>query len=409
MNKFDQQKAKLNDIPVPEQLEQRLHNALAKQSQSKRGSKKAALALLVTAALALLFISFNMNTFAYYGKKLFGYEQLMDDTLAKLNETGAGQVVDESLVLQDGTTVTIEGVLSDANRFIIYYKAHNPVKSLENGITFTKLTGFLTNHLPSSTYVLSSDQHTLTGIASYDAVNPFAKKLTVSLYDDAHNEYDFTFKYNANDALAPTLKHTINEKIKTDIGTFTIKKLTTTNASTLITGTFNKTTDRTFPIPRDFVLYADDKAIPVKESSMQSSLFSGYTMDLLFDTIPADTKKLELKLEQSYSKEAIDVAIPLNPLPETIVGPKNLQILNASIQDGITEITISSEPNVIFDEVSLQTPDGKVSLQTTKGFHESDAGYIRTLQFNTTNEGTDLLIKNMYFLEMQTDTITILD
>lgn len=407
MNKFDQQKAKLNDIPVPEQLEQRLHNALAKQS--KRGSKKAALALLVTAALALLFISFNMNTFAYYGKKLFGYEQLMDDTLAKLNETGAGQVVDESLVLQDGTTVTIEGVLSDANRFIIYYKAHNPVKSLENGITFTKLTGFLTNHLPSSTYVLSSDQHTLTGIASYDAVNPFAKKLTVSLYDDAHNEYDFTFKYNANDALAPTLKHTINEKIKTDIGTFTIKKLTTTNASTLITGTFNKTIDRTFPIPRDFVLYADDKAIPVKESSMQSSLFSGYTMDLLFDTIPADTKKLELKLEQSYSKETIDVAIPLNPLPETIVGPKNLQILNASIQDGITEITISSEPNVIFDEVSLQTPDGKVSLQTTKGFHESDAGYIRTLQFNTTNEGTDLLIKNMYFLEMQTDTITILD
>ena len=407
MNKFDQQKAKLNDIPVPKQLEQRLHNALAKQSKKRR--KKAPLVLLVTAALALLFVSFNINTFAYYGKKLFGYEQLMDDTLAKLNESGAGQVVDESIVLQDDTTVTIEGVLSDANRFLIYYKAYNPLKSLENGVTFTKLTGFLTNHLPSSSSVLSSDQHTLTGIASYDAVNPFAKKLTVSLFDDAHNEYDFTFSYNANDALAPTLKHTINEKIKTDIGTFTIKKLTTTNASTRITGTFDKTTDRTFPIPRDFVLYADDKAIPVKESGMQSSFFSGYTMDLLFDTLPTDTKKLELKLEQSYSKEAIDVTVPLNPLPKTIVGPKNLQILNASLQDDVTEITISSEPNVIFDEVFLRTPEGDVALQTTKGFHESDIGYVRTLQFNTTNEGTDLYINNMYFLELQTDTITIFD
>lgn len=407
MNKFDQQKAKMKNLEVPKQLEQRLHNALAKQP--KKRNNKASLTLIVAAALMLIFVSFNINTFAYYGTKLFGYEQLMDDTLTKLNEAGAGQVVNKSIELQDGTTVTIEGVLSDANRFIVYYKAYNQIKSLENGIIITEITGFLTNHFSSSTYELSGDQHTLTGIASFDAVNPFSKKLTITLFDDAHNEYKLTFNYNANDALAPTLKHTINEKIKTDIGTFKIKKLTSTNASTLITGTFDKTTDRTFTIPRDFVLYADDEAIPVKESSMQSSLFGGYTMDLLFDTIPADTKKLELKLEQFYSKEKIDVAVPLNPLPETIVGPKSLQILNVSTQDGVTEITIQSEPNVIYDDISLQTTEGDVSLQTTQGFHESGDGYIRTLRFNTINEATNLLIKNMYFLEIQNDTITIFD
>lgn len=404
MNKFEQKKIKLNDVQVPQQLEQRLHNALAKQKQHR---KKTPLIMLAAVALAFIFISFNINTFAYYGKKLFGYEQLMDETLAMLNDAGAGQTVNQSITLRDGTIVTIEGVLSDTNRFIVYYKAHNPVISLENGITLTELNGFLTKHFSSSTYELSSDQHTLTGIANFDAVNPFAKKLTISLFDGDHNSYEVSFRYNASEALATTLKHNINQKIKTDIGIFKLKKLTSTSASTLITGTFDKTTDRTFNIPRDFVLYADNKAIPIKQGSMSSSLFGNYSIDLLFDTIPANTKKLELKLQQFYSKDQIDVAIQLNPLPEAIVGPKNLEILNIDINDDATEIRIRSEQDVIFDEVSLQTSSGNVPLQTTKDFQESEGSFTRTLLFPTTDKVTELRIKNMYFIEAQNKTITI--
>lgn len=391
------------ELQVPQELEQRLHKALAKQPKKR---KKAPIFLLVAAALILLFVSFNINTFAYYGKKLFGYEQLMDDTLAQLNEAGAGQVVNKSITMRDGTTVTIDGVLSDTNRFIVYYKAQNPNQSLENGISFTEISGFLTNRFSSTTYELSSDQHTLTGIASFDAINPFAKKLTASFFDEDYNEYNFTFPYNAKDALATTLKHNINEKIKTDIGTFKLKNLTSTNASTLITGTFDKTTDRTFTIPTDFVLYADDKAIPVNQSSMRSSLFGGYSMELLFDTIPPNTKKLELKLEQFYSKEKIDLVVPLTPVPEGIIGPKELQILNITKQNDYTELTIRSEADVIYDKVTLQTTKGTVPLQTTKGFYD-DGNSTRTLLFETTDEAIKLMIENMYFLEQQNDTINI--
>ncbi|WP_274307810.1 hypothetical protein [Solibacillus daqui] len=78
-------------------------------------------------------------------------------------------------------------------------------------------------------------------------------------------------------------------------------------------------------------------------------------MELLFDTIPPDTKKLEIKLEPFYSKEKINLVVPLTPVLEGIIGPKELQILSISKQNDYTELTIRSEADVIYDKVTLQT------------------------------------------------------
>ncbi|MNL83869.1 hypothetical protein D3C87_2116400 [compost metagenome] len=46
----------------------------------------------------------NYNAFAYYGKQLFGFDELLNGTtLQQLNEKGMGQNVNKKTTLVDGT------------------------------------------------------------------------------------------------------------------------------------------------------------------------------------------------------------------------------------------------------------------------------------------------------------------
>ena len=99
-------KKTLDDIEVPNELEDRLLKALEDKesncSKSTTWNKK-----IIAACLIVFIISFNFNTLAYYSKKLLGYDQIMDSTLKNLNELGNGQIIGESYTFSNGVVFTL--------------------------------------------------------------------------------------------------------------------------------------------------------------------------------------------------------------------------------------------------------------------------------------------------------------
>lgn len=70
---------KFNQIEPPSEMEERLHLALENSSMRKRSGKMWSLRVAVLIMILFLFGS-QIDSFAYYGKKLLGYDQIMTGT-----------------------------------------------------------------------------------------------------------------------------------------------------------------------------------------------------------------------------------------------------------------------------------------------------------------------------------------
>ena len=62
----------------------------------------------------------------YYGKKIFGFDEVITGTLKELNNEGMGQIIEKQTKLEDGTDFIINGIITDANQLILYYTLTNP-------------------------------------------------------------------------------------------------------------------------------------------------------------------------------------------------------------------------------------------------------------------------------------------
>ena len=80
---------------------------------------------VAAALLCLSIVSYHYNAFAYYGKKLLGYDEILSGTLAQLNEEGSGQSIDQKVMLANGTELFLDGIMTDENQLILYYTLTN--------------------------------------------------------------------------------------------------------------------------------------------------------------------------------------------------------------------------------------------------------------------------------------------
>lgn len=67
-----------------------------------------------------------MDTFAYYGKRLLGFDEVMTDTLKNLNKIGKGQIIDNSYTFNNGVNVTLNGIMMDDNQLLAFYTIKSP-------------------------------------------------------------------------------------------------------------------------------------------------------------------------------------------------------------------------------------------------------------------------------------------
>lgn len=117
MNELQKKRQQIQEMEAPPELEKGLRKAL-KPYKRKRQWQVFGIAAV---ACLLLVMARNYQVLAYYGQRFLGYEQLMTESLAKLNEEEKGQVINQSMELADGTLLIIDGVVSDTNRLYVYY------------------------------------------------------------------------------------------------------------------------------------------------------------------------------------------------------------------------------------------------------------------------------------------------
>ena len=93
---LNKKREELDNIEIPDELESRLRQVLDTIPIKRKSLNYKT--LIATVAIVILFIGYNVDAISYYGKKLIGYDHVMNSTLKELNKLGKGQVIDNPSV-----------------------------------------------------------------------------------------------------------------------------------------------------------------------------------------------------------------------------------------------------------------------------------------------------------------------
>lgn len=427
MNNIEEQlaaeKQRLENKKAPEELKNRLRATLdtAPSRKPKRIAPiwKAAAILILIAAI----FGSNYNALAYYGKQLFGFDELMGGTLKQLNDNGMGQSIEEKITLKDGTDFTINGIIADANQLIMYYTLFNQhgLDQSHEPIRLDSINGFWTKSYPASgTSIMNEEQTEIKGILTFDSVNPFAKKLTLHYMQmpysaEQMSEGTLTFSYNPNQALQTQLRQSINKTLKVDQGSLTFQSITATPTQTVIRGTMRVNNYDRVPNALDGIeLRANGIEIPIKGSGSQSSYGSKISFEIRYDALPQQIQSLELIMDHFVGYQSLDKKLSLTNVGTDLfkLGEENLWIKDVSVNSDHVEITIATEEDVMLDGVSIETQGENTPLQTTvrQDLVKQANGTLlkqRTLLFNTKNKPEYLLVKGVHYMKAYNKTIEI--
>ncbi len=117
--RLEEEKMRIDAIETPLELEGRLRKALDNTRKPTR--LPVIWKTLAMAILLFIFVGYHFNAFAFYGKQILGFDDMITGTLKDLNNAGKGQKIEKSFMLGDKTKLTINGIMTDANRMIVYY------------------------------------------------------------------------------------------------------------------------------------------------------------------------------------------------------------------------------------------------------------------------------------------------
>ena len=410
-DQLNEEKKRLDEIAAPEEFEARLRSALDKDFSRKPKRRAPYFTVAAVSIICFMLIGYNYNAFAYYGKKIFGFDEVISETLKDLNEKGMGQMVDKKTNLNDGTELTIDGIMTDDNQLIMYYTLSNPAglaETFSDVFTPDKITGFLTNaHGGGGSAIIDDSGTEVKGTWYFDPVSAFSRNLTLHFRQGADNrEGSVTFPYDPNKAMQTQIHQYIKETVKVDKGTLTFKTITATPTSTVIEGKMKVVDyDRLHFGFEGVELIANGKSIEKIGSGVKSS-FNGSKFDLRFDGLPAELNSLELVVKEFIGYKKLEEEIQLVSDEEIHLELEGNDVLIkkvAATEKGI-EVTIETDENVLLDGVSIKSGTKLTPIKTTIGhsLEKQGDGRIlseRTMIFDTKSMPEQLLVEGIYYVK----------
>lgn len=418
--------AELSGIKAPEDMEARLRRALeaASGSKIKKAGVKTSWKMAAAIIAITLFAAGNQyHALAYYGKTLLGFDGMLADTLSELSNKGKGQSLNEQVGLIDGTTLTINGLMSDENQIIVYYTLNNP-SGIQNGGTEqfmpVEIKGFRTKSKYTSgganTY---KDGTEVKGFITFEPVSPLAKKLTLSYWEKTPGKADrrkgeITVPYHPDEAMATRIKQTIDQSIKADSSSINFANITATPTMTIIKGTVEienqKQLDRAL---HGVELAANGAPVAMTGSLIERQDDGSLDFTLKYDALPENLQSLQLSLKEFLAYRAVDMSIPLAEIkkPQTLEG-QSLQIIKVVAGEKGTEISVETGEQVLLEGVALRTLTGDIAWETTKPETyrtDADGTTFKTVTFGfpTAEAAKELHIKGIIYPEHYSSKVDI--
>ncbi|WAA12472.1 DUF4179 domain-containing protein [Fervidibacillus halotolerans] len=402
---LEEKKKRIDSLSAPPELEERLRTALFRKKNNNRSFVIRAGAIAII--LILSFATYHYNALAYYGKKLFGFDDVIGDTLQVLNEQGMGQVIDQSVQLADGSLLTISGIMADSNRTILYYKLTNPDGLPSDPFTYfnpSKITGFLTNaNKEGSQGSYNEDRTQLVMVADFEPVSPFSKRLTLHYSTTGQEERTLSFSYNPNKAMGKEVKLKIDKTIDIDKGMLTFSSLKATPTMTVVTGTVNMQLDdlNQVHIPFDGIeLMVNGEPIEKLGSSSHSSR-TGTEFSLRFDALPDSIQTLELDVERFIGYQSVGETIPIHSEEHVFrIGETDVQIVDISVISDRVMVSIQTEKSIILDGVAIVVDGRKIPVENIRQEENLKDGTLmcnQTMIFDSTNLPESLYVDGIYY------------
>lgn len=417
-------------IKAPSELESRLRSTLEHVPVKKKKRNKAMTWFASSAAALLLIIgTYQYPAFAYYGGKLLNKNEL-GSSFVEVWERGYGQAVDESTTLDDGTIITINGVIADDNAFSIYYTIDRLEGSVytdsgSNRYGVQDIKGFMTDSDArggSGKYSEDDETH-FEGINEFEPVSPFSRTLTVTFYewkDDGERlSYPVSFKYEANKAMKSIVKEDISKSVSVDQGAVYYDSITASPTSTIVKGRYRMDNGEMPRFTGTTKLYVNGIELHqwVLRGNSESVSGEGIPFVLEYEVIPTDkVETIELVLVNFPGTQKVEEPISLtSPSDQSIkLGNEKIWIRSITKTDTGYDVVIARKEFTFLktDNLSVQAggkaiPVSSISKSRPWDLKNGNILWEQTYSFNTSDKPDFLLLDEFDYIEKHNKTISI--
>ncbi|MFD0678337.1 MULTISPECIES: DUF4179 domain-containing protein [unclassified Paenibacillus] len=422
-------KQTMNIVQAPSELEGILRIALEHVPTRKRNTNRAMKWVTSSVAAFLLIVgTYQFPAFAYYGGKLFNKIELSSLSFPEVAEQGYGQTINKSKTLDDGTVITINGVIADDNALLMYYTIDRLAGSVfrDNGTSrygVGKMQGFLTDSDPkegNGNY--SKDETHYEGVYKFKPVSPFSRTLTVTFSERLDNgeqaSYPISFKFEANKAMNSMLKKDISKSIPVDQGTVHYDSITASPTSTIVKGHYEMDYEKFPRFSAETKLYVNGtelKSWGMSSDRLGEKGFPGFELE--YDVLPTDKiETVELVLENFAGYQKVEEPISLaSPSDQSIkIGSEKVWIRSVTKTDTGYDIIIARQQFTILETGNLSVQAGGIavpvsSISSSRPWDLMNGNILweQTYSFNTFDAPEYLLLNGYHYIKTYDKTISI--
>lgn len=239
---LNSKKEELNMVEAPHEMEDCLRSALRRK---RRRIPKGAIA---AALIAVLMFAYSFDALAYYGKKIMGYDNVLNGSLKKLTEEGRGQEINKSCTFSNGVEVTLDGIMFDDNELVAFYKMRSTGGKLNYSGMRLSLSGIKPlgyNHQSGQGTRL--DDYSMVFIDTFEPPGFYEKWMKFNMgltIDGKIEEKSISFTLDRNRAMIRTVRKELNEKVRVGDYNVLLDTLTVSSMSTYIEGRMEALTER---------------------------------------------------------------------------------------------------------------------------------------------------------------------
>lgn len=375
-----ERKKEIDDLEVPDEMEERVRSAL-NDIPRKKHRKFRIQNVIVVASIFFLITIYNFDVLAYCGKTLLGYDHVMNGTLQQLNDLGEGQKIGKSYTFKNGLKVSLDGIMVDGNQLIAFYRvSYDNKNAYETGNVRIAIKGFFREYNESSGRgEISEDGMEVKWVHSFEKPSLLEKKLhfLINFSENGYSETgDIEFKIDIDKAMGNTLKQKINETVEVDGVKIRIDSISASPTETIIYGTVANTLklvleevigEKFRPDDFDMELMANGKKVENLGKGITTNS-KGIKIESNYDALPSNLEDLKLNIKNFLITKNVDEKAVLNKEENNKIieiDGKEIAIKKFYEISGETYVDISTEDDVTLTKVSLIIDGEKISLQET--------------------------------------------